>query len=242
MLDRMGFCLKWRKWINACIQSATISILINGSPTKEFAPTRGLRQGDPLAPLLFNIVAEGLTGMMRTALIKGLYRSYLVGKQKVPVNILQYADDTVFVGEALWDNVIVLKAMLRGFEMASGLKINFSKSNVGVLGDDINWVHDAAHFLNCRHMETPFHYLGIPIGTKPSSYLMWKPLIKKFEAKLSKWNQKILSMAGKVTLINSVLTALPIYLLSFFKIPQRVVLKLISLQRNFLWGGSQDLK
>ena len=91
-------------------------------------------------------------------------------------------------------------------------------------------------------METPFHYLGIPIGTKPSSYLMWKPLIKKFEAKLSKWNQKILSMAGKVTLINSVLTALPIYLLSFFKIPQRVVLKLISLQRNFLWGGSQDLK
>ena len=49
-------------------------------------------------------------------------------------------------------------------------------------------------------------------------------------------------MAGKVTLINSVLIALPIYLLSFFKIPQKVVRKVISLQRNFLWGGSQDLK
>ena len=60
MLDRMGFCLKWRKWINACLQSAIVSILINGSPTKEFAPTRGLRQGDPLAPMLFNIVAQGL--------------------------------------------------------------------------------------------------------------------------------------------------------------------------------------
>ena len=132
--------------------------------------------------------------------------------------------------------------MLRGFEMASGLKINFAKSHVGIFGDDTNWVHDAAQFLNCSHMETPFYYLAIPIGAKPSSCLVWEPLISKHEAKLSKWNQKILSMAGKVTLINSVLTALPIYLLSFFKIPQRVVLKLVSLQRNFLWGGSHELK
>ncbi|KAH1249782.1 hypothetical protein GmHk_05G013069 [Glycine max] len=106
-------------------------------------------------------------------------------------------DDTVFMGEALWDNVIVLKAMLRGFEMASRLKINFSKSNVGIFGDDINWVHDAAHFLKCRQMETLFHYLGIPIVAKPSSCLVREPLIKKFEAKLSKWNQKFLSMVGK---------------------------------------------
>ena len=82
MLDRMGFCLKWRNWINACMQSATVSVLINGSPTKEYAPSRGLRQGDPLAPMLFNIVAEGLTGMMRVATNKDLFRSYLVGKQK----------------------------------------------------------------------------------------------------------------------------------------------------------------
>ncbi|KAH1246661.1 putative ribonuclease H protein [Glycine max] len=135
-----------------------------------------------------------------------------------------WSNDTVFVGEALWDNVIVMKAMLRGFEMVSGLKINFSKSSVGIFGVDINW------------------YLGIPIGAKPSSCLVWEPLIKKFEAKLSKWNQKLLSMAGKVTLINSVLTALPIYLLSFFKIPLKVAQKVNSLQRNFLWGGSQDLK
>ncbi|KHN10589.1 hypothetical protein glysoja_047689, partial [Glycine soja] len=87
-----------RKWISACLQSATISILVNGSPTKEFVPTRGLRQVDPLAPLLFNIVGEE------------------------PTNILQYADHTVFVGEATWENVYILKALLRGFELASGLK------------------------------------------------------------------------------------------------------------------------
>jgi len=221
MLHRLGFCLKWRKWISACLHSATISILVNGSPTKEFAPTRGLRQGDPLAPLLFNIVGEGITGLMREAVRKNLYRSYMVGKKKEPTNILQYADDTVFVGEATWDNVLVLKALLRGFEMVSGLKINYAKSQFGVIGGVVNWTNEAAQILNCRQLETPFCYLGISIGAKPSSSLVWEPLIKKCESKLSKWAQKNISMGGKITLINYVLNAVPIYLLSFFKIPQR---------------------
>ena len=127
MLQRMGFCPKWRQWISACLTTATISVLVNGSPSKEFVPSRGLRQGDPLAPLLFNIVGEGITGLMREAVQKNIYRSYLVGKNKEPTNILQYADDTAFVGEALWENVLVLKALLRGFELASGLKINYAK-------------------------------------------------------------------------------------------------------------------
>ena len=211
---------------------------MNGSPTNEFAPTRGLRQGDPLAPLLFNIVGEGLTGLMREAISKNLYKSYLVGKQKEPINILQYADDTVFIGQASLENVLVLKAMLRGFEMASGLKINYAKSQFGVFGDSVNWDLEAAQFLNCRQMGIPFHYLGIPIGVKSSSQVVWQPLISKFEAKLTKWNQKSLSMAGRVSLINSVLNALPIYLLSFFKLPQRIADRLVSLQRNFMWGGA----
>jgi len=55
--------------------------------------------------MLFNIVAEGLTGMMRVTTNKDLFRSYFVGKQKELVNILQYADDTMFVGEVSWDNI-----------------------------------------------------------------------------------------------------------------------------------------
>ncbi|KHM99811.1 Putative mitochondrial protein, partial [Glycine soja] len=152
-----------------------ISVLINGSPSKEFIPSRGLRQGDPLAHLLFNIVGEGITGMMREAVQKNLYRSFLVGKKKEPINILQYADDTIFVGGG------------------------------------VNWALEAAHTLNCRQMDYPFHYLGIPIGANPSSQLVWEPLINKFKSKLSKWAQKDISMDGKITLINFVLNALPIY-------------------------------
>ena len=131
MMMRMSFCEKWRQWIYGCLSSATISILINGSPTSEFVPQRGLRQGDPLAPFLFNIVAEGLTGLMRTAISKNLFQSYQVGSQKEEVNILQYADDTLFFGSASTDNIRVLKSVLRIFEIVSGLKINYAKSQFG---------------------------------------------------------------------------------------------------------------
>ncbi|KAL5166600.1 Protein TWIN LOV 1 [Glycine soja] len=77
-------------------------------------------------------------------------------------------------------------------------QINIAKSQFGIFGAGANWIHEAAQFLNCRHMETPFHYLGFPIGAKSTNSLVWEPLISKYEAKLSKWNQKILSMARKL--------------------------------------------
>ena len=100
MMMSMGFCERWRKWIYGCFSSATISILINGSPSRVFVPERGLRQGDPLTPFLFNIAAEGLTELMRTTISKNMFSSYQVGSQKEEINILQYADDTLFFGSA----------------------------------------------------------------------------------------------------------------------------------------------
>ena len=70
MLGRMGFHDKWIQWIKGCLVLSFVSVLVNGSPTEEFRPTRGLRQGDPLAPFLFLVVAEGLSGLVRQALRK----------------------------------------------------------------------------------------------------------------------------------------------------------------------------
>jgi len=52
MLGRLGFCEKWISWIISCLESTTMSVLVNESLTKEFIPNKSLRQGDPLAPFL----------------------------------------------------------------------------------------------------------------------------------------------------------------------------------------------
>ena len=115
MMTRMGFCDKWVYWIKACLESSFISILVNGNPTKEFKPTRGLRQGDPIAPFLFLIVVQGISGLENLAARKGLFSSLKVGAKRVEVNLLQFADDTLIMCDPSIQNIRVVKVMLRFF-------------------------------------------------------------------------------------------------------------------------------
>ena len=64
-----------------------------------------MRQGNPLASFLFNIVVEGLTGLMREAQEKNLFQGFMVGRNNVDINLLQYADDMVFFGKTILVNV-----------------------------------------------------------------------------------------------------------------------------------------
>jgi len=89
MLQRMGFHSLWILWIKGCLESATVSVLVNGSPTEEFKPSRGLRQGDPLAPFLFLVVAEGLAGIVRQALRANMLTGLKIGSKEVEMSILQ---------------------------------------------------------------------------------------------------------------------------------------------------------
>ena len=164
MLKRTGFSHKLVKWIEGCMKSASISVLVTGRPTAKFLPQRGLRQGDPLAPFLFNVVAEVLTGLMRRAMEENLYKGFLVGSNSVPISILQYADDTIFFGEASMENVKAIKVILMTFELVSSLKINFAKSCFGAFGVTDQWKQAAVNYLNCSLLAFPFVYLGIPLS------------------------------------------------------------------------------
>lgn len=77
--------------LKGCLVSSKASMLVNGSPSNEFDVTKGLRQGNPLAPFLFAIIMEGLSGMIREAVEKNLFQSFLVGDNKKLVNLLQYS-------------------------------------------------------------------------------------------------------------------------------------------------------
>jgi len=82
------------------LESASVSVLVNGSPTKEFKPTRGRRQGDPLTPFLFIIIAEGLARLVRQVVKCNLFKGVKVGRLEVDSCMLQFADDILFMCEA----------------------------------------------------------------------------------------------------------------------------------------------
>jgi len=105
MLLKMGFHRKWTKWVKGCLETTTVSVLVNGSPTEEFRPTRGLRQGDPLAPFLFLIVVEGLAGLVRKVVKEELLSGIKVGRAELECCLLQFANDTLFMCEDSFSNV-----------------------------------------------------------------------------------------------------------------------------------------
>ena len=90
MLHRIGLCDKWIRWIKFCLSYASILVLVNGSPTEEFFMNRGLRQGNPLAPFLFLLVAKGLSDLVREAEKKDLFDGVHVGSDNLSVPILQF--------------------------------------------------------------------------------------------------------------------------------------------------------
>lgn len=88
MMEGFNFRRKWRAWISECISTATASVLVNGSPSGEFQLHRGLRQGDPLSPFLYLLVAEGLSLMTSIAVEKGILKPIEVGNMQVQISHL----------------------------------------------------------------------------------------------------------------------------------------------------------
>ncbi|XP_028056986.1 uncharacterized protein LOC114260979 [Camellia sinensis] len=130
-MTNFGFGEKWVGWMTTCISTTRISVLVNGSPTSEFSPMKGLRHGDPLSHFLFNIVVEGLNIVMERAKEEGLIIGASVGPNELKLSHLQFADDTIIFCEAEWEEVIAVKGILRCFELMSGLKINSIKVRYG---------------------------------------------------------------------------------------------------------------
>lgn len=161
---RVGMCDKWVRWMKACVFGGNMSILVNGSPTEEINVKRGLKQGDPLAPFLFLLVTEGFNGLMKNAVRRNLFKGFEIKNGGLVIYHLQYAGDPLCIGEPTVDNLWTLKAMLRKFEMASGLKVNYHKSSLIGINVPRDFLEVACGFLHCREGCVPFKYLGLPIG------------------------------------------------------------------------------
>ncbi|GJU89406.1 RNA-directed DNA polymerase, eukaryota, partial [Tanacetum coccineum] len=209
ILGKLGFGNKWRGWIRGCFLSSKALVLVNGSPTNEFHFHRGLRQGDPLSPFLFILVMESLHVSFQRLIDRGMFDHILFGKDNlVPISHLFYADD-----------------------------VNMQKSSlcgVGVLSSDIQSMADR---YGCLATNLPFTHLGVKVGVNMSKINFWNEVVQKVTSKLSSWKAKTLSVGGRLTLIKSVLGAIPTYYMSLYKVPEGVLSHLESLRNSFFLGA-----
>ena len=224
VMAQMNFPTLWRKWISECVGTTMASVLVNGSPTKEFHLERGLRQGDHPSPFLFLLAAEGFNVLMNSLVTANLFNGYDVGSTgEVKLTHLQFADDTLIIGKKSWLNVRSMRAVLLLFEEISGLKVNFNKSMLTGVNIYDTWLAEAASVMHCRRGFIPFVYLGLPIGGDSRKLSFWKPVVDSIMARLALWNNKFLSYGGRLILLKFVMSSLPVYFLSFFRAPTCII-------------------
>lgn len=178
---------------------------------------------------------------MSEAVNLNLFTGYSIGAQNPTVlSHLQFADDTLLIGVKNWANVRALRAVLVLFENMSGLKVNYHKSSLFGINIEDSWLREAASILSCKVGRIPFIYLGLPIGGDPRRLAFWDPVIFRIKSRLSEWNSRSLSYGGRLILLKSVLSSLPVYALSFFRAPAGIISSIESILINFFWGGGED--
>ncbi|OAY82668.1 LINE-1 retrotransposable element ORF2 protein, partial [Ananas comosus] len=195
--------------------------------------------GDPLSPYLFILVADCLARITEAAtknnLIQGIGPS--ANCQTV---LLQYADDTLFFSEPKKGAMRNLLFIWKIFEWASGLKINTNKTELVYFGPNVSRASRLADILGCRVGKLPFRYLGLTLHTRTLRKEDWVPIINRMQARIEGWKAKLLSHGGRLTLVNSVLSNLPLFYFSIFKAPQWVLNRIEGLRRAFFWKGNME--
>jgi len=143
------------------VTTGTLSVKVNNIQAPYFSTGKGVRQGDPLCPFLFNISADTLAKMMNGAQKNKLITSLVPEYVENGIAILQYVDDTILCIQDSKEQTTNLKYLLYLYEIMSGLKINFSKSEVIMISQDTNKTMEYVDTFNCSMGKWLIKYLGV---------------------------------------------------------------------------------
>lgn len=209
-------------------------VVLNGDHLEYFTHQLGLRQGDPISPMLFIIAVDVFQIMV--VLANSLLKEPLSKRCPNSIIALQYADDTAIIANAGLETLTTLKIILRCFAQISGLTINYEKSSFVTFNLDRMEKWRARVVLMFKQESLPVQYLGMLLTISRPNRKEFLPLIERLEKRMEGWKGKLISRGGRLQLVKSVLTAIPIYYMMCLKLPKWVIDRIDAVRRAFLWG------
>ncbi|XP_078149515.1 uncharacterized protein LOC144544851 [Carex rostrata] len=181
VMHSRGFPTKWIRWIMDILSTSSSRVVINGQHTIFFQHKRGLRQGDPLSPMLFILAVDVLQMMISN--VNNTLTNPMSTKLHESMMALQYADDTAFVLKADVPTVVSFKILLRLFTKISGLEVNFSKSAIVPINLSPRKTEIMRQITGCLVKQFPVIYLGMPLSVKRPQRQDFMPLIDKLQSR-----------------------------------------------------------
>ncbi|KAL6193242.1 hypothetical protein ACLB2K_034326 [Fragaria x ananassa] len=240
-LSQFGFSPDFMNYVSTILGSARLSVLINGSPKGYFACARGVRQGDPLSPLLFCLAEEALSRGLTTLFSSRRVKPISLPRGRSLTHVL-YADDLFIFCRGDDASLTRLQSFLERYGQASGQLVNKEKSTF-YLGDSYAHRRKAVRrILGFKFGTTPFTYLGVPIFKGMPRRFHLQALADKAKARLLGWAGKLISMAGRVQLVHDVFQSMLLHSFSTYLWPSSLVKYLSTCARNFIWSGDVGIK
>ncbi|KAL2644588.1 hypothetical protein R1flu_012175 [Riccia fluitans] len=209
--------------------------------SQEFPIERGVKQGCPLAPLLFSLSTEPLMALMkkqeRDGNLEGLH---LTGSKTALYNL--FVDDSGVFLKASQTNFRNLQQTISMYERISGTKLNLEKSTVIPVGmsSTPQWLKDTGCYI-AREGE-PIRYLGYPIGWRVPESQLLNFITGKLERKLGNWTYQLLTFEGRIIVLKHVIRSIPAHLLSCMALDPQTLKKMEQTCRRFVWGKNAQGK
>ncbi|XP_010445454.1 PREDICTED: uncharacterized protein LOC104728123 [Camelina sativa] len=236
VLRAMAFPEQYVGWIQTCITTASFSVQVNGELAGYFGSKRGLRQGCSLSPYLFVICMNVLSCKLDIAASRREFGYHPKCKQ-LKLTHLCFADDLMVFVEGTKQSISGALQVFDDFAVHSGLHISLEKSTIYTAGVSSAHKEEILQQFPFEYGSLPVRYLGLPLLPRRMTSGDYLPLIEKIRSRITSWTSRMLSFAGRLQLISSVIFSLTNFWISAFRLPKSCVKEIDQLCSAFLWSG-----